>query len=122
MAVQTTKLLGQLMRLTSQGASDASLVARWVEHRDEAAFAALVARHGPMVLGVCRRVLHDSHHAEDAFQATFLILAPKPTTVRPAARLAAWLHGVARQVALKSLRGEVRRRHREARAVPGQPP
>src|SRR5690349_24638287 len=115
-------LIGPIRQLTAAGLPDRQLLERYALGRDEAAFAALVARHGPMVLGVCRRVLHDGHAAEDAFQATFLILARKAATVRPADRLAAWLHGVARQVALKSLRGEARRRHREARAVPGRPP
>jgi RNA polymerase sigma factor (sigma-70 family) len=95
-------------------ASDGALLDHFVRERDEDAFAALVARHGPMVQGVCRRVLHDTHHAEDAFQATFLVLARKAATVRPPDRLAAWLHGVGRQVALRLLRGEARRRRREA--------
>jgi RNA polymerase sigma factor (sigma-70 family) len=95
-------------------ASDAALLDHFVRDRDEDAFAALVARHGPMVQGVCRRVLHDTHHAEDAFQATFLVLARKAPTVRPPDRLASWLHGVARQVALRLRRGEARRRRREA--------
>jgi hypothetical protein len=81
-------------------ASDTALLDRFIREHDEDAFAALVARHVPMVQGACRRVLHDIHHAEDAFQATFLLLARKAGTVRPPDRLAAWLHGVARQVAL----------------------
>jgi hypothetical protein len=63
------------------GLTDAELLGRFVAARDEAAFEALVYRHGPMVLGLCRRVLGDAHHAEDAFQATFLILARKASTV-----------------------------------------
>jgi RNA polymerase sigma factor (sigma-70 family) len=116
-------LLHRLRRLAvpADPASDAALLDRFVRRRDEDAFAALVQRHGPMVLGVCRRVLHDGHHAEDAFQATFLVLARKAATVRPPERLAAWLHGVARQVALRSLRGEARRRGREARAARAAP-
>jgi RNA polymerase sigma factor (sigma-70 family) len=122
MASRPELVLHHLRRIvspaTADSASDAALLGRFVGDRDEDAFAALVSRHGPMVLGVCRRVLHDAHLAEDAFQATFLVLARKAATVRPADRLAAWLHSVARNVALKALRGEVRRHQREAcRAV-----
>ena len=88
--------------------SDADLLDRFVTARDAAAFEALVRRHGPMVLAVCRRVLRNTHDAEDAFQATFLVLAYKATSVSPRNRLAAWLHGVAQKTALKA-------RHRAAR-------
>jgi RNA polymerase sigma factor (sigma-70 family) len=90
--------------------SDAALLERWVRVRDEDAFAALVARHGPMVLGVCRHVLSDAHAAEDALQATFLVLARRAAAVRPATALAAWLFGVARKVARKARAAERRRR------------
>jgi RNA polymerase sigma factor (sigma-70 family) len=102
--------------------SDADLLGRFVQHQDERAFAALVGRHAPMVLGVCRRVLHDPHRAEDAAQAAFLVLARKAAAVRPPDRLAAFLHGVARQVALNARRGEARRRRREASSGPPAPP
>jgi RNA polymerase sigma factor (sigma-70 family) len=132
MAAPTHGLLRRLRRIVSPAdadpATDAALLGHFVRERDEDAFAALVARHGPMVRGVCRRVLHDTHHAEDAFQATFLVLARKAASVRPPERLASWLHVVARQVALRLLRGEARRRRREARstlscpsAAPGEP-
>jgi RNA polymerase sigma-70 factor (ECF subfamily) len=62
--------------------SDGALFERFLSARDEAAFEILIRRHGPMVMGVCRRVLHDEHLAEDAFQATFLILVRKAATIR----------------------------------------
>jgi RNA polymerase sigma factor (sigma-70 family) len=91
---------------TPADASDAELLHRFVERRDEAAFAALVGRHGPLVLGVSRRLLWDDCDVEDAFQAAFLVLARRAGSLRPE-RLAAWLHGVARRVALRA-----RARHR----------
>jgi len=107
MAAGPDTLLRYVRRLVSRqpeatGASDAALLARFIWERDEAGFAALVARYGPLVLHVCRRVLGDAHDAEDAFQATFLILARKAATVRPPEALPAWLHVVARRVALKA--------------------
>ncbi len=78
------------------------LLERFAADRDEAAFEALVSRHGPMVLGTCRRMLADPHDVEDAFQATFLVLARKAGSIRDADRLGPWLHGVARRVAARS--------------------
>src|SRR5579859_7784947 len=78
-----------------QGQTDADLLERFVSQRDEVAFAALLERHGAMVLGVCRRILHDEHRAEDAFQATFLVLVRKASTIRKQQSIASWLHGVA---------------------------
>ena len=66
---------------TAVQASDRQLLDRYVKQRDEAAFAELVGRHGPIVLGVCRRVLRDEHEAQDAFQATFLVLAQSAAKV-----------------------------------------
>lgn len=101
-------------------ASDAELLTRYVAHRDGAAFATLVVRHGPMVFGVCRRVLRDWHLAEDAFQAAFLVLARRAETVAPPGAVAGWLHGVALRVALVARRAQLRqtRRERGAGAVP----
>jgi RNA polymerase sigma factor (sigma-70 family) len=82
--------------------SDAELVERFVSQRDELAFEVILRRHGPMVLNVCLRVLRLTHDAEDAFQATFLVLAHKAATVSPRSNLAGWLHGVAHKTALKS--------------------
>jgi RNA polymerase sigma factor (sigma-70 family) len=101
--------------------SDAALLGRFVRGRDEGAFAALVRRHGPLVLGVCRRVLRDPHRAEDACQAVFLVLARKAPAVRPPDRLAAWLYGVARRVALKARQAEARRLRREAAGARARP-
>ncbi len=95
--------------------SDAELLTRYVAHRDGAAFAALVVRHGPMVFGVCRRVLRDWHLAEDAFQAAFLVLARRAETVAPPGAVAGWLHGVALRVALVARRAQLRRTRRERR-------
>ena len=83
-------------------APDRLLLERFVRQRDEAAFAALVARYSATVLRQCRRVLGDAHAAEDAFQAVFLILARKAGSIRQPEALPGWLHGVARRVALKA--------------------
>ncbi len=75
------------------------LLKRFVGERDEVAFAALVARHGGMVLGVCRRILHDEHDVEDAFQATFLVLVSRAKAIRDGGLLGHWIYGVAHRVA-----------------------
>jgi RNA polymerase sigma factor (sigma-70 family) len=99
---------------------DAELLGRYVsggrDEAAEAAFAALVERHGPMVLGVCRRVLGDRHEAEDAFQATFLVLARKAGAIDCRGQLANWLHGVASRTALDARARADRRRARERKA------
>jgi RNA polymerase sigma factor (sigma-70 family) len=121
MAAHTEPLLHYLQRLVShtnaESDDDAKLLQRFVARRDEAAFAALLARHGAMVLGVCRRVLRDDHEAEDAFQATFLLLARKASGLRHPESLASWLYGTARRLALAAHRGNLRRRQREKDSV-----
>ena len=114
MPATPTHLLRHVRQLVARPAADpagdATLLERWVRLRDEDAFAALLARHGPMVLRVCRNVLADAHAAEDALQATFLVLARRAASVCPATAVAAWLFGVARRVALNARSAEVRRR------------
>src|SRR4051794_5375959 len=96
------RLASVLTRVSSPTETDTELLERFVRHRDEAAFAALVERHGPMVRGACRRILGDPHAAEDAFQAAFLVLARKAAVLPRTEALAGWLYGVARRVALKA--------------------
>ena len=100
---------------------DGQLLDLFARHRDEEAFAAVVRRHGPMVLGVCRRVLGNRADADDAFQATFLVLARKATVLGGRDALAGWLHGVAVNVARKLRHMNAKRKARERRAA-GPPP
>jgi RNA polymerase sigma factor (sigma-70 family) len=93
--------------------SDERLLERFLRHRDEPAFEALVRRHGPMVLGICRRILRDPHDAEDAFQATFLALVRKAATLATRELLGNWLYGVAYRTALYARRKASRRRAME---------
>ena len=97
---------------------DRALLERFIARHDQAAFAALVARHGPMVLAVCRRVLGDGPDTEDAFQATFLILVRKAATIAQPELLCNWLFGVAARTARKARAATARRMHHERQAVP----
>jgi RNA polymerase sigma factor (sigma-70 family) len=108
----------------SAGLSDRQLLERFTargEPADEAAFAAMVARHGPMVLGVCRQLLGDHHHAEDAFQAVFLVLARRARSIRDPDLLGTWLYGVALRTARKARARLVRRRHTEEEGAVDRP-
>ncbi len=113
---QRSTLLAYLRRLVGAAANDGSdteLLDRFAIGRDETAFEALLHRHGPMVWNVCRRVLADEHAAEDAFQATFLVLVRKARSVSKKASIRSWLHGVALRVALRARQQEQLRRCRE---------
>jgi RNA polymerase sigma factor (sigma-70 family) len=107
------KVLEHLRLADGGGLTDGQLLTRFLANRDEAAFAALVRRHGPMVLGVCGRVLGHVHDAEDAFQATFLILACKAASVVRGEALAAWLCRVAYRAALQARAKALARRAHE---------
>jgi RNA polymerase sigma factor (sigma-70 family) len=101
---------------TVAGFADAELLKQFVSGLDAAAFEALVARHGPMVLSVCRGILRDANDAEDAFQATLLILVKKPSTFRGSVALGPWLYQVAHRVAIRANVAAARRRACERRA------
>src|SRR5579864_4906492 len=96
--------------------SDEQLLHQFSSVRDETAFETLVRRHGPMVQGVCRRILGDVHAAEDAFQAVFLVLVRKSASIRRPELLANWLYGVACRIARKARISAIRKETRERRA------
>jgi len=98
--------------------TDGQLLSSFIDQKDEAAFAALVERHGRMVMGVCLRGAGHHHDAEDAFQATFLVLARKAASVRPRDGVANWLHGVALRTARNAKAMTEKRRGREAQMLP----
>src|SRR5581483_9894573 len=105
MAASLGYVLAQIQRGISsrlEDLTDAELLKRFLHSREESAFAALVARYGAMVLHTCRRILADTHQAEDAFQATFLILARKAQSLRQPDALPGFLHRIARRVAHKA--------------------
>jgi RNA polymerase sigma factor (sigma-70 family) len=98
--------------------TDGQLLECFITRRDEAAFEALVRRHGPMVLGVCRRVLRNTHDAEDAFQATFLVLARKAPSIGLRELVGNWLYGTAYRAALEAKAARRRVRERQVSAMP----
>jgi RNA polymerase sigma factor (sigma-70 family) len=115
------RVIAELRRTLFQGdcagLSDGQLLTCFVEQRDEAAFEALVRRHGPMVLGVCRRILRRVADVEDAFQATFLVFVRKAAAIRSREAVANWLYGVAHNTALKARALNARRGVRERNSV-----
>src|SRR5262245_47208534 len=98
---------------TLSGLGDDELLQRFLDRRDASAFEALVSVHGPMILGICRRILRDPRDVEDAFQATFLVLVRKAPTIRDRGLLSNWLYGVAYRVANRARAQAIRRRVRE---------
>src|SRR5205823_3225276 len=116
---QMSEVIQHLRRVLRDGAglADGQLLEDYLSRRDEAALAALVLRHGPMVWGVCCRVLRNHQDAEDAFQVTFLVLVRKAASVKPRELLANWLYGVAHQTALKARATAAKRRARERQVM-----
>lgn len=121
MAIAMDCVLRHVRRVavTSEAATlgDGQLLERYLSRRDEAAFEALVHRHGGMVLGVCRRILKNPHDADDAFQATFLVLVRKAACIRPSSMVGNWLYGVACRTASKARASRGKRQSKE-RAAP----
>lgn len=121
----SSQAMGETLRLlrdlfgdgTAVGLGDAKLLSRYAATRDESAFAVLVARHGPMVLATCRAILNDEHDVEDAFQATFLVLARKARSVCGGDALGGWLHRVAYRASIRARGSARRRRDVEAEAA-----
>src|SRR4051812_41960042 len=120
MGVSTRRMSDALRAPDGDAAPDARLLERFLADRDETAFATLVQRHGPMVMGVCHRVLHHPQDAEDAFQATFLVLVRKAASVSPPGMVGNWLYGVAYQTAIKA-RAMANRRAAKEQQVVGTP-
>src|SRR5262249_33113624 len=113
---QMDEVIRHVRRVTASGCEakkDGDLLTAFVEKRDEQAFTALVRRHGPLVLGGCRRVVGNHHDAEDAFQAACPVLARRASSVCPREAVAGWLYGIARRTAMKARSLAARRQARE---------
>src|SRR5579885_2902313 len=119
-AAEMGALLRHIHGLAAERTDD-ELLGAFLARGDQAAFEAILRRHGPLVLRVCRRVLGGLHDAEDAFQATLLFLAQRAGSVRKRGSLASWLHGVARRMATNARRSAARRARRERHAEPPPP-
>src|SRR5262249_36164399 len=119
---QLSTVLRHLRQLLGSGPmvreGDSQLLDRFVHDNDQAAFTALVDRHGAMVLGLCRRILADDHNAEDVFQATFLVLVRKARSLRQYGSLANWLYTVAYHLALRTKAQQAKRQERQVTAMP----
>ena len=113
-----SRVVGHLRRVAilqeADRLTDTQLVESFLARAEEAAFEVLVRRYGPMILGVCRRVLRDRHDADDAFQSTFLVFLRKVRSIRKHTSLASWLYGVAHRTALQARRTTARRRAKES--------
>src|SRR5438093_7143421 len=118
MSEQMDAVVQQIRYLAEGGRAspltDQQLLERFLARKDEAAFAALVRRHGPMILSLCRRVLHHVQDAEDVFQATFLLLARKAASIRKQESVGSWLYGVAYRLAMKAKTDAAKRHIRPA--------
>jgi RNA polymerase sigma factor (sigma-70 family) len=116
-ANRVNQVVGHLRRVAlladGAGQTDGQLLTRFIEERDEAAFAALVRRHGTMVMGVCKRVLRHEQDAQDAFQATFIVLVRKAASIVPREMVGNWLYGVAQQTAIRVRAMNAKRKARE---------
>src|SRR5690348_2835226 len=116
LAAGIRRLRGKLASQQGNDDSDERLLNAFAVHRDDNAFGVLVRRHGPMVLHVCRRVLEHEQDAEDAFQATFLVLARNAALLRNKTALGSFLHGTAYRMAMSAKRAAARRRKHEGQA------
>src|SRR5712692_2848542 len=114
--------LHKLVHPPEGGPADGELLERFVKRKDALAFAALVERHGPMVRGVCRRLLRQESDVDDAFQATFLVLLRKAHTIRKSRSVGSWLYGVAYRIACRARAESDRRSGYEKQAAPSVSP
>src|SRR5262245_4258323 len=112
--------LDRLFRRGVAPSRDGALLEQFLAEGDDSAFEALVVRHGPMVMGVCRRLRIRPHDAHDGFQATFLVLARKAARLRAPDRLGPWLYGVATRVARKARKRAARHRHEALTEYPAR--